>query len=80
MEEKSQLRGLESSYLIKCRGVSKKEIWPLSEEAAEQVIVKVYRDGHTIPVCRYLEGDSDDICSAALDEEDRTFCPYRTFR
>ena len=44
---------LVNTHVVKCRGRDKEENPVLAEGEAEEVIVKVYADGHTIPLCRH---------------------------
>jgi len=74
-----RLEGLLKTYLIKCKGIDENENPVLSDEQKEMVIVKVYRNGHSIPLCRYLSGDNDNHCSASLNKDNKGFCPYRSF-
>jgi len=45
---------LVTAFQIKCRGVDKDGTECFGETRAPEVIVKVYEDGHTEPLCRCL--------------------------
>lgn len=53
MEE--ELEGLLTAFQICCRGASRNESLVFPKDKAETVIVKVYKDGKTEALCRYLE-------------------------
>ena len=76
-----KLEGLLSSYSVKCRGTDcdSKKVLPKGD--AEQVIVKVYRNGASEPLCRYLSGSNSDKCKATNTEDETQigFCVYKTF-
>ena len=59
-------------FKMDCRGNMNSDFDFLSKENAEQVIVRVYENGDTIPVCRYNKGMR---CTAPM-EIDQGFCKY----
>ena len=74
-----KLEGLLRTYSIKCNGIDKNGLLVLDDKMQEKVIVKIYRDGKSMPLCRYLSGDNENRCSAPLNDEDKGFCQYRSF-
>lgn len=84
-QEKPQLELLLATHEFNCRGADKAGNLVLPEDNAEFVIVKVYKDGMTRPLCRYLAWS----CIAprcnpelkenvSLREDDFGVCPYAT--
>jgi len=84
---KEQLNELLNSYQIPCRGVDEKGNRVFSEEQAEPVVVKVYRNGKTEALCRYLTiGCVVPRCNPKLiegigtnhelGEDNFSLCPY----
>ncbi len=50
-----KLEGLLNSHVIQCRGASRNESPVFPEDKSETIVVKVYKNGKTEPLCRYLE-------------------------
>lgn len=67
------------THLIKCKGSNKNNSPILPEDQEEQVIVKIYRSGESLPLCRYISGDSQNHCTIG-NIEHSGFCPYRSFK
>ena len=69
------------TQIIQCRGIDLNCKQPLKKSKAETIILMIYKDGTTIPMCRYITGAETNICSASTDyshtEQNYTFCPYR---
>jgi len=77
---------LATALKIDCKGVSLETVETLGEnreisvsalkskEVEEAVIVKVYKDGRSEPLCKYL---SEGKCTAdSLNPENQGYCPY----
>jgi len=79
MDKKKKLEGIAGTHLIECRGINSDKKPVLSDNKKETVIVKIYKNGHSIPICRYLDGMNDNKCYASSKETDYGFCPYRTY-
>lgn len=62
------------SHRIDCRGIDEGDKKVLKKSEAEPVIVRIYHDGKSLPLCRYLIGS--DCCSASKLEEKNVICPY----
>jgi len=79
MDKKKKLEGIANAIPKKCRGndINDKSVLPRWRK--EEIIVKVYRDGHSIPLCKYISGDSDNKCSAPSNTKNHGYCPYRSF-
>lgn len=73
------LEGLLKTYSVKCRGIDKNNFPVLNDEQKEHIIVKVYRNGKSEPLCRYITGDDEDHCSAPRYKGNKGFCPYKSF-
>jgi len=63
---------LVKTYQVKCRGIVE---WDsnkpaLSKEDSELVIVRIYGDGHSNPLCRYIRGNRNTKCSAGPPQEE----------
>ena len=89
MTGKQPLEILLSSYEFKCLGANKSRKPIFLQEQAEPVILKVYKDGKTEPLCRYVEmGCVAPRCNPKLieglsirfTEDDLGICPYATKR
>lgn len=77
-----ELEGLLNSHVVPCRGASRNESPVFPAEGAETVIVKVYKNGKTEPLCRYLQlGCVTPRCnperrSMSEGEDGLGVCPY----
>ena len=47
----------------------------LSDDTKKEIIVKVYKNGKTIPLCGYFH---DNKCTAPLDHNEYGMCIYNT--
>lgn len=81
MSENEQLRYiLFKAWETECRGNNLENAQILSEKDKIGVLVRVYKDGHTEPICKYLSGNFKDKCNVSrLEEAEKGFCPYREF-
>ncbi|UCG95531.1 MAG: hypothetical protein JSV92_00570 [archaeon] len=71
-------KGLIGSHKIKCCGINSLGNEVFDKKLAEDVIVKVYKDGHSEPLCRY-NIDKEGKCDAVFNPTDEPgFCPYKT--
>ncbi|MFH0948905.1 MAG: hypothetical protein V1802_00275 [Candidatus Aenigmatarchaeota archaeon] len=82
MTEK-QPEELIDSYRLNCRGTDKDGKHAFPKEEAEPVIIKVYRNGKTNPLCRYAElGCIAQRCNPELKigvhEDELGVCHYST--
>ena len=84
---KEQLEGLLNSYQFRCEGIDKEGHPVFPEGQGEPIIVKVYRNGKTRPVCRYLEvqcnpprcnPESEGIPTVNISKKEFGCCPYVT--
>jgi hypothetical protein len=82
MAEDNDLQGLIGAFQLECRGCNKAGGKVLSEENAESVVVKVYKDGSSEPLCRYLKKDAHlyKCIALSLDKEsqDNGHCPQKS--
>ena len=73
---------LVNSHPILCRGANKEGKPVFLKEEAEQVIVKIYEYGKTIPLCRFYDGSGvAPRCdfkqrTRSFSEDDLGVCPY----
>jgi len=94
--EKQKLEGLVKAHLLKCQGVrSADDRSPvLDKKEAVQVVVKVYKDGKSTPLCNfaYENGSGAILCTASrvnqtyneFKDKARTefvpLCPFASYK
>jgi len=76
MTKTKSLDLLISSHLIACRGINCNNNPLLPKENAEPVIVNIYKNGTSSPLCRYYSG-RDKKCSVHHNDESQGRCPYK---
>jgi hypothetical protein len=78
-KDNQKLDELITAIVIDCNGTNIRNRKTI-EEKPEAVIVKFYKDGHSMPLCRYLTGENANQCSAFQAPENYGFCLYRTIK
>ncbi len=81
MTQNKKLDEIVNSYLINCRGIEYGKggqgnvivLSILSKENAEPVIIKIYKSGKSVPLCKYLY---DNLCIEPENTNDQGKCPY----
>ena len=68
-------RELFKTYELKCLGVNKNNYPVLPEENPEIIILKIYKSGESVPICKYYD---ETRCTTTREDPNYGFCPYRT--
>jgi len=71
----NKLQEIAYSHEFECNAVDASGNWVFNQNNAEEVVLLVYRDGLTWPLCRCYDSKTSK-CKAEEDEENRGFCIY----
>ena len=71
----NKLREIANSHNFDCGAVDASGDWVFDSENTEEVVLLVYRDGMTWPLCRCYDTETSK-CKAEEDEENRGLCIY----
>ncbi len=69
-------RELFKTYKLECLGVDRNNYPILPEENPEIIILKIYKSGESVPMCKYY---NETLCTITRENHNYGSCPYRTF-